>query len=553
MPSVPTRPPATARHAVLVGVNVYDHGIAAAVGADLDAVAWFGIARALGTPSANIDLYTSPARTDTDPLPGCDDGAPHVRAPAARAPILASIQTLVQTLRENPDHRGLLFYAGHGALGADGMILCPADVTTGPDGVTGGISLADILALIDAPLPGLTIVLDACFAGALPGVTLVTPSSPGLAGAPAPLPRTPLLGAGTPATPAGGAPPAHVTLAERVVILSATGADQEAYAYSLRPNLAREPIVHGVFTAAISALLQRWSPPSVAAEQPVPYPIAYNTLVKQAGAWLSALAFDQQPTVAGPEGVEDWHAFDNDNETTLATPPRIVGRELWGGTTDGVTVGVEANGSVNKGLSVRYAPAGVTATYLTWFIPVNLPGAGDVVNAYSTLSYGGYCQYAKAPPLNTPFNGATSATFYQLAVAGVYKGFVVYVTVSATQTDVYWFWMTSTLPTTFTIQAASMATVMTSYTTGKPYPLVYRTNQGSWGQGSIPPTVPAGFTRYYVTGGTSIAVVDINPSTAAPVSHWYGQPGSFTVPTNGVLTFGPTGQSPASPQLVTDS
>ena len=138
---------APARHAVIIGVCDYPLlGTAdAAVGADLDAVAWCAIAGAVNYPVNEVSLLRAP------PLPAGQQAVylPVNSQGASRSEILAAVSALVNDLRANPGQRGLLVYAGHGALINGELHLCPSDTALDSAGqLTGTIGFDEIYALI---------------------------------------------------------------------------------------------------------------------------------------------------------------------------------------------------------------------------------------------------------------------------------------------------------------------------------------------------------------------------------------------------------------------
>lgn len=320
--------------ALIIGVADYPALGAAqtALGADHDAVAWSAIAGAVGYRTDQIFVRRSP------PLPK-SAAAPYLppaknRKGAKAAKVLKSIQKLVDSLRANPGGRGLLVYSGHGTVINGELHLCPADTAWENGSLINTISMDQILDMIGDALPGLTVVLDCCFAGALEGS--------GGAGIPA-APTRVLPGHTTDVDVVALATQKRDSFAQKgVVLLSACGPGQSAYAYSFRPNLALPPAPHGVFTASISALLQRWSPPD--APGSVPYPIDYDTLIAHSRNFLAAMDFDQSPAWTGPADAGAHHAFYGDQGDTLDRAPKLPGREISGGN-DNFWFGVVRDGS----------------------------------------------------------------------------------------------------------------------------------------------------------------------------------------------------------------
>lgn len=492
---MPAEAPLAPPRAVLIGVARYPSLGDDAPGAENDAVAWFGIATAVGYAPDTIRVLRSPAAT-LDDFPAQAD-RPHASqlGGATREEIVAAVRALVAELRANPDARGLLTYAGHGASANGDLLLCPEDTVAGITGYANTLSGAELCGIIgDRPLPNLTVVLDCCFAGR---------AAPPLDGSPAAPTRS--------LTPGGGSvASAHADLAARCVVLSACGPDQEAYAYSLRPNLTRKPVMHGVLTTAVSAILQRWSPPGV--EQPEPYPIRYRTLAARARRYTSALAFDQQPQVSGPKGTLNRHAFFDHRGDTLTTPPAIPGRELSGGNQDFWSGNITLNAAY-KGFYLANGTSGGQGLTRTAYSAEALPQGWSVAAATSLVASSAYGAVASVSP--TP--GATwgSAALFDLRSSdgnNTFLGFALVAPSGSTSGGMVWCWASpaSAFPASFQMQAGTLSAIQSTTPT---YPFCSgQKTDGTWGSSKVPlGATPAGNTRFYIqkSDGTFVGAMEL--------------------------------------------
>ncbi|HND33948.1 MAG TPA: caspase family protein, partial [Myxococcota bacterium] len=155
--------------ALIIGVADYPalDPAQTALGADHDAVAWSAIARALGYRTDQIFVRRSPPLSKSISAPYLPPAENRKGAKAAK--VLKAIQKLINSLRADPGGRGLLVYSGHGTVINGKLHLCPEDTAWENGSLVNTISIDQILDMIGDALPGLTVVLDCCFAGALEG------------------------------------------------------------------------------------------------------------------------------------------------------------------------------------------------------------------------------------------------------------------------------------------------------------------------------------------------------------------------------------------------
>lgn len=269
------------RAALLIGINdyaTYDASVGLPAGSsDLrgglnDVKSWYVAARAMGIPAENIVVCTSPVLSAADmPI----DATGTTFASAARDAILDGVRRLGGALSDGTPAQGLLTWSGHGSSLSSGAVLCPSDVSG--EGLTNAISYPALSDALDAVVPkhALTVVIDACHAGAMAS----------------PLGRLDVgrrsLGVG------GGAP----TFRRGDRVLCAAGAFQTAEEYHFQGQW------HGAFTWALTTLLGRWGVSEFDGTRY--FGITYRDLLTRCGALLSAAAFTQAPRGAGLLGQGD--------------------------------------------------------------------------------------------------------------------------------------------------------------------------------------------------------------------------------------------------------
>jgi hypothetical protein len=417
------RPPV---RAVLIGVqDVPQANSPPAAGAQNDAVAWSAIASAVGySLDEQVDVLTSPVLVEAetaDYLPPSER-----RGLATRAAMVTAIQDMIQALRDEPGGRALLVYSGHGTLIGSELHLCPSDTAWQDGALINTIGLGELLEWIegsapspeDVALPGLTLVLDCCFAGA-DGVV----SSNGAPGGPARTLSAPA--APNPASDAAlaAAGQAYTTLSTRIaasgiVILAASAADESAYAYSLRPNPGRHAAVHGVFTAALSATLQRWSPwDPTQTSATWPIPITLGTLVQRARLFAAALEFEQTPTLTGPAHE---HAFYGDFGDTVRRAPAIPGKEISAGN-NGFWMGKVVNAGLTIGVVIG-VPDGNGGGPLTAFLTTLLPPTATLAPADASIfTIGNFPQSVSMNAATYNNTNTTWGTYFWGRSASVYS------------------------------------------------------------------------------------------------------------------------------------
>jgi hypothetical protein len=435
----------TVHAAVLIGTRAYPQLSAAdAPGADHDAIAMAAVVGRLGASVQDIALLVSPVPVHRPEVVHAGYGQ---LAEATFAHVEQAVRGLIAGLRASPEQRGVLFFAGHGATADGHLHLCTTDTTPT---LQGTLSLETLIGWIgEDPLPGLTIVLDCCFAG--------TATTSGLA------PGAPVLTL-TPDAPETEASTWHSRLAHRAVVLAATGPGQAAYAYSLRPNMDRAQVVHGVFTWALSALLQRWSPEGVA--QAALFPIRYRDLVSRIHGLCRDLAFDQAPRVSGPPGVSGWLVLRNVPGGDPQAPP-LPGREISGGNNDSV-VGDVYNGNERVGFYAGtpdlegpnqgvYLRAGLT---LPPSASLNVrPPEGSLI-----ADGGPYDLMPTLPPL-TGSSGVGVWNLDARAPAATGEGALLG-SVIMVNDQVVWLWLGQTWPDTFVLTSGQPAALTTGGSRG---------------------------------------------------------------------------------------
>lgn len=497
MTSSPSSPSRALHDAVLIGVRSYPHLDAGdAPGADNDAIAMASVIARLGVPKRAISVLLSPVPIHRSDVMNGGYGAVEQ---ASLAGVGRAIRTLIAALRGDPERRGVLFFAGHGATSGGHLHLCTADTTTDWSGT---VSIETLLGWIgDEPLPGLTVVLDCCFAGAAATSGSVPPAAA----------RTL-----TDQANEGDAGVWRDRLAARVVVLAATGADQSAYAYSLRPNLDREQVVHGVFTWGLSAVLQRWSPDND--PQQTLFPINYGELTHRVAGLCGDLAFDQTPKVWGPPGVQGWLVLRN-MPGGVSAAPGLPGRELSGGNNDSVIGDVWLGGQL---VGFYVSPGG--ATYLRAGVQPQ-PGATYIVQDSQGSNIADGSPYQA--PIQAQTSGGTGLGIWNLDArapssqgAGALLGSVVMV-----NEQVVWLWVGSPWPSTFVLTSGQP----TSLTSGARV-AVGAARATSFTASTIDPNSANGATATYTIsqGGATVGWLLVHPDKMV----WWRKapPGQSTLP-----------------------
>lgn len=263
------------RAALLIGVNDYSTydasvglppGTSNLLGSCNDVKSWYASARAMGIPANAIVVCTSPVLSAAD-MPV--DATGTTFAPATRAAILDGVRALGAALSDGSPAQGLLTWSGHGSSLASGAVLCPSDVSG--DALENAISFPALSDALNAVVPkhALTVVIDACHAGAMAS-------------------RFGRLDVGRRSIGAGGGVPVF-RRGDRV--LCAAGPLQTAEEYHFQGQW------HGAFTWALTTILGRWG---IGEQDGTRYfGIPYGELLDRAGDLLRAAAFTQSPRGAG--------------------------------------------------------------------------------------------------------------------------------------------------------------------------------------------------------------------------------------------------------------
>ncbi len=299
--------------AVLIGVHdysLYDRaaglppGTSDLMGTSADAREWAALAKGLGAEKADIRVLSS------DAVEGGDRG--RKARPPTRANILAACGWLRERLVGSPHARGLLVFAGHGAVDEKGdPVLCPADVRPdGAGGLAGTLRFDDLERALTAGgrRVNLTAFLDTCHAAGR--------------GASAPGDRVRVLGARSAAASAR-------RLGDGFPVFNAARADQPSYELPVGEDW------RGAFSWACLRVIQRWG--ITRNDQGMgAVSISHQELNTRVATLLRAMGFEQDPVYSGP-GPEQalFISLKKDSaEFAARGPASLPGRELWPGTYD---------------------------------------------------------------------------------------------------------------------------------------------------------------------------------------------------------------------------
>lgn len=301
-------------YAVLVGAtdySVYDRASGLAAGSsDLrgplsDVREWGALVRRLGSDRSDVRVLATVPDTD-----GRDRGR-HTRPPT-RANILAACGWLRERLVGEPEARGLLVFACHGAVDAEGQpVLCPTDMLPdGRGGVSGTLRFVDLERVLTAGGRNinLTAILDTCHAAGR-GVSASTDRLRSI--------RKGKLAANA------------TRFQDHFPVFNAARADQPSYEVPVGEDW------RGAFSWAALRVIQRWgistSPTGVSAVS-----ISHRELNDRVKLLLSAMGFDQEPQYTGPGPEQALFASRKaDSRAFAAAGPRTLsGRELWPDTYD---------------------------------------------------------------------------------------------------------------------------------------------------------------------------------------------------------------------------
>lgn len=299
--------------AVLIGVHDYSRydraaglpqGTSDLMGTAADAREWAALAKALGADRADLRVLSSEAEQ------GRERGR---RArPPTRANILAACGWLRERLVGSPQARGLLVFAGHGAVDERGRpVLCPADVRPdGRGGLAGTLRFEDLELALTAGgrRVNLTAFLDTCHAAGR--------------GASAPGDRLRALGARSAAADAA-------RLGDAFPVFNAARADQPSYELPVGEDW------RGAFSWACLRVIQRWGVTRNERGQGA-VSISHQELNSRVGTLVRAMGFEQDPVYSGPGPDQALFAPLQKDSAAFAArgPASLPGRELWPGTYD---------------------------------------------------------------------------------------------------------------------------------------------------------------------------------------------------------------------------
>jgi len=259
-------------YALIVGVQSYRNydpsGNANVPGARNDARAWFRACLAMGFSPERIRVLASPPLTPGELGPG---GEKATLGEANREGIAAGLMWLSEKLGGDTSVSGLFTFSGHGDEGeALRPVIFPSDTTPS---LEEGIDVAALREKSSAVVrDNLTTMLDCCSAQV------------GVSAAESMRGRMRARRAGKDAPE-----PSHAR------VVAACKRDQE----SVSSRFLGEEM--GAFTWAVTSTIGQWK--VVVEEGVARLDVSYADLLTRTRALLSALAFEQEPVLSGPEGT----------------------------------------------------------------------------------------------------------------------------------------------------------------------------------------------------------------------------------------------------------
>jgi hypothetical protein len=380
-------------YALLIGVDDYSTFDASAQkpkgtsdlrGSRNDVRTFWKLCRRIGIKAENIRVLASPAIAAAD----LEGALPENVGTATKEEILDKAAWLGKMLAQKSNPTALMTYSGHGDwVAGHGLVLCPSDVTQGPeDKLAHAVSFHDLNERLAAHAENLTVVLDTCHSGSDPGVLPPNAAGTGLG---LTLTGRPL--SDLPGVKHRGTARELVELAGRV--LAASRRDQVAY------QVCVDGEYHGVFSWAVTTALGQWHATQEAGY--VRFDVSYGTLVQTAGNLIGALWIDQSPELHGPAGVADLAVLrqglvGQPGETVAMPDGKAIPEQLDPGHFDYVIYALNDNAGNQLGQVLVTATASPDGTYLAnyeyWYMTTNLS------NSSAVTFTGGASQYWSNAP-----------------------------------------------------------------------------------------------------------------------------------------------------------
>ncbi len=293
-------------YALLIGVQDYSsydisldqpRGTSDLKGAVNDARAFYRQCILAGFSPDNIRVLTSPKLSPADLGPTATRS--NVRE-ATQDEIVEGLHWLVRSIAGHEPASGLLTFSGHGRVDDGGVDLCPSDLTGSLDQVVSVEALVDRLAATRAGAR-LTLFLDCCHAqaGKNRGDNLVA--------------QTQAKAASFRESVIEKAHEKGRTRAENILRRLQDKAAQrkvsrggtlERVLSACQPDQVSEWSVfdgewRGAFSWALSSAMGQWQTSDE--DGVIHFDVSHEELLRRARALLSALSFDQVPTLIGPE------------------------------------------------------------------------------------------------------------------------------------------------------------------------------------------------------------------------------------------------------------
>lgn len=261
-------------YALIIGVHDYrtydPSGGSNVPGALHDARTWYRACLSMGFSPENIRVLASPPLSPDELGPG---GAKATLGEATRAGIAKGLLWLSEKIGVDTPASGLMTFSGHGDEGDAGRpVLFPSDTTAS---LEEGIDVAALWQKASTTVAdNLTMMLDCCSAQA--GVSAAESMRGRM--------RARRDGVSAPEP-------------SRARVVAACQRDQE----SVSARFLGEEM--GAFTWAVASTLGQWK--TVVEDGVARLDVSHGDVVARTQALLSALSFEQEPALSGPEGVAE--------------------------------------------------------------------------------------------------------------------------------------------------------------------------------------------------------------------------------------------------------